>query len=370
MKLNLWLFIFNLQAASVATAADFIFNPRYEVIRQNEPGKEILIHRTLIQSHFLAQSSRAKFYIDGFGEYEGAPSSQREWRRQENRAYLQEAYVEFTGDIFFMKIGQQALRWSDSWIIPSLDVWTARRYERIFVDPLPQQLSHSAGAVFTMAQEEWSADLALMPEAADDSFPKPFHKKLTVQEKEPLNMGLRTKFEVSGFQSTLVAARVLRKNTFGYAASYAFEEFVPKFEIGITQNEQKDDALVRRRLSFASLGADIFIGQLTLTPQVTAFDGLNPYLDENDAQALSYLSCLYTSGRHEWQWQSFTNSIYKSSFWGGLYTYTIQQKWSLSALVQNYSGFPESLLGKIQTETGGFLVGFRAQFTTVFFKKD
>ena len=160
MHRYLWLFIFHLQVASVATAADFVFNPRYEVIRQNEPGKEILIHRTLITSHFLAQSSRAKFYIDGFGEYEGAPSSQREWRRQENRAYLQEAYVEFKGDIFFMKIGQQALRWSDSWILPSLDVWTARRYERLFVDPLPQQLSHSAGAVFTIAQEKWSADLA------------------------------------------------------------------------------------------------------------------------------------------------------------------------------------------------------------------
>ena len=342
---------------SQSLALDVNFNPRYDLIS----GNEILFSRGLMQTDISFQSRRFKFFMDGFGEADFAPEEQKIWRRSKNAFYLQELYGEFSGDMIYFKIGRQATRWSDSWVSPSLDIWTGRRYERLFIDPLSMQLAHSTGGLLSIVGSSWSVDLAAMWDVAQDTFPEPYPNPQEVAEKESVNPGLRAKLALGGIQSSFVAARTLRKNTFGMSVNYAFEKIVPKIEVGGTINEQKDATLKSRRMAFSTFGMDIFWDQWTLTPQFTGYsnEDLTSY---DSSQFIGYMSATYSNGQHEFQWQNFSNKDYTSTFYSAAYTYALKQNWSFSALIQNYQGTGLNLSSLVEQQTGGTLVGVRVQY--------
>lgn len=348
-------------SVSQAQALDFNLNPRYDLIN----AKEIFINRGLLQTDLSLQTRQFKFYVDAFGEADMANETQKTWRRAKNTAYLQELYAEYTTGSVFFKMGRQAARWSDSWISPSLDVWTARRYERLFIDPLPQQLAHSTGAILSFAAPNWSVDFAAMWNIPQDTYPAPFPSTQKIAEEETLNPGLRTKFTFGGFQSSLVAARVLRKNTFGFSTNYAFEKLVPKIEVGGTINEQKDETLQSRRSAFSTFGMDIFWDNWTLTPQFTGYSS-EDLKSEDSSQMIGYLSITYSKGNHEFQWQNFSNKDYTNAFYGITYTYTLKQNWGLTLLAQSYHGEDFNYASIVERETGGTLYGIRIQFNGSF----
>jgi len=341
-----------------AWAIDLNISPRYDFIR----AKDNFMNRALLQADFTLQMNRLKFFVDGFGEVDRAGVAQKLWRRTEDAAYLQELYLEYAQDSIYFKVGRQANRWSDSWIVPSLDIWTARRYERLFIDPLPFQLSHSSGALFSYVGTSWSADLAAMWEVPQDTYPEPYPETEKIAEEESVNPGLRLKFSWGGLQSTLVAARHLRQSTFGVSANYAFEKFVPKIEVGGTVNEQKNDRLPSRRSAFSTFGCDIFVDQWTFTPQLTGFS--NEDLSSQDSsQMVGYLSATYSKGHHEFQWQNFSNKNYTNVFYGASYTYTWRRNWGFTLLAQNYSGENLNYGEIVKEHTGGSLVGVRVQYS-------
>ncbi|MFN8790388.1 MAG: hypothetical protein ACK5Y2_02920 [Bdellovibrionales bacterium] len=321
---------------------------------------EILASRFLAQSEVTVKFQNLNFFIDGFLEFDAASEDQKEWRRFENGGFLREAYGEFTSDIFFLKVGRQSARWSESWILPSLDVWTGRRFERLFWEPLSYQLSHSSGIVGSLVQPKWSLDVALMWDVQRDSFPQPLPRYLEPLESAGANAGARLKFDLIGLQVALIGAQALDQQTQGVAASYAFEKVVPKFEAGTTYNNRDDDLILNRSLNFGSFGLDIFWNDWTLTPQITSFENEDPYR-VMDPQSLYYTALQYDSRRHQVLIQGFYNDVTEDSFVSGEYTYKFAKIWSATVFAQNYYGRTASLTSIVYDQTGGTFVGFRLQ---------
>ncbi len=353
LKKALLLLIF----ASKVGASELNINPRYDFIS----GKNIQFNRLLLQSDMSVQSENFKGYLDAFVEYDFAPEENKRWRRTKKELFLQELNGEFSSSNFFIKFGRQAARWSDSWVLPSLDVWTARRFERLFVDPLPFQLAHSSGVILSIVNPTWSIDLAAMFDVPFNTLPEPYPVQTQINEPEVVNPGIRTKFSLGGLQTSLIAARAHRQNTFGISSNYAFDKFVPKIELGGTVNEQKDNSITSRRMAFSTLGVDIFWDEWTLTPQFTGYS--NEDLDSEDSSNfLAYFSATYSKGKHEFQWQNFTNRNSTNTFYSSTYSYSLNKNWSISALVQKYQGDSFNLTTITENNTGGVLVGIGLKF--------
>lgn len=333
--------------------AGLVLNPRYDLIG----NENIYWNRLMLSSQVDFQVQSFRFYTDLFGEYNFNEVENYAWRTVESKGYLQELYIEYSTDYLYLKVGRQANRWSDSWVLPSLDIWTARKYERLFVDPLAFQLSHSTGATLSITKTKWQLDLVAFTEVAEDSLPALLPQPK--EEKESLNPGARFKFDFKGLQNSFVIARALKKNLVGYGVNYAFESWVPKFEIGYKKNEQKSGLIYRENSGFASIGADIFIGRLTLTPQFVMFNEDNDL--ENNMQGLHYLSVLYTAGVHEIQLQEFANTYYKDLFYSAQYTITLKKRFSIGVLYQNYDGGAATLTKFVNDKTNGDLFGIRLQ---------
>lgn len=357
--MKFWLPIF-LSMALQAKAQDWNLSTRVETIS----AKENFSNNLLVQSDYLYKFRNLNFFVDGYVEADAAPEKTLAWRRFENGAFLREAYSEFISDSVFVKVGKQSARWSESWVLPSLDVWTSRRYERLFLEPQAYQLNHSTGAIVTLAKQSWSLDVALMWQIARDSFPKPFPHFLEPNEAQSFNGGLRYKLNLGGLQTTYIAAQKLDKNIYGVSANYAFETFVPKIELGTVENNRVDESIINRNLNFFSLGFDLFLNQWTLTPQLTSFENEDPFT-ETEPQTIYYLAVHYDSQKHGFQLQGFSNSIYNEQFASAEYTYKFQDKWSLTFLIQNYFSSGEAdLLSSVYQQTGGTFAGLRLQFNT------
>lgn len=318
--------------------------------------------RLLMQSDLLFKYEMFQFYLDGYIEADGADETVKNWRRYEDNAYLREAYGEFQSGALFVRIGRQSARWSESWILPSLDVWTSRRFERLFWEPLSFQLEHSSGIFVSFARPTWSLDAAIVWDPSRDTFPNPFSKYSEEKRSESFNGGLRLKMDLMGLQTNLVTAQSLDQQTIGLGLNYAFEYWVPKFEIGSTYNTKEDVLIENRNLNFASLGLDFFYNSWTITPQMTYFENENPYLI-TDPQTLYYLMIQYDSNYHQIQIQSFINDTESSNYGSIEYTYKMNSGWSLAGFLQNYYGFdPLSLSTQVYNEFGGTFVGARIQY--------
>jgi hypothetical protein len=332
---------------------------RYDQIQSRELTAST---RLLLQSDLLFKFEKFQFYLDGFAEADGADTPQRNWRRYQDNAYLREAYGEFQSGALFIRIGRQSARWSDSWILPSLDVWTSRRFERLFWEPLSFQLSHSSGFFISYARPKWSLDAALVWDPSRDTYPEPFPKYTEEKRSEGINGGLRLKLDLAGVQSNWVLAQSFDQQTLGFGLNYAFDHWVPKMEIGTTYNNKNDDLIENRNLNFASLGLDFFYNSWTLTPQMTYFENENPYF-VTDPQTLYYLLVQYDSNYHQFQIQGFINDTESSNYGSMEYTYKMNSKWSLTGFLQNYYGFdPLSLSTQVYNEFGGTFVGTKIQY--------
>lgn len=355
LKLLIFLLLYSSLAKAGSTGLDYFLRfENWSTSRTQDP-------RAIFGTTLTANLSNFNFYLDGFLETDQGSLDTREWRRAQDRAYLQELYGEFAGSSFFIRVGKQAARWSDSWSLPSLDVWTARKYDRLFLDPLAQQLSHSTGLLLSYVGSSWSVDVAFMSDVAKDRFPEPYPELFNVDDPEGVNPGVRLKLDLNGLQTTLINARALRKNYYGTAFSYAFDKWVPKTEFGYIRNEQIDPMIVKRNQYFGSLGADIFLAELTLTPQLTVSDGIDPF-QENLNEVIYYLSATYTHKKHEVQFIGYNSSEAVDTFLSLGYTYFVTKSWAFSFIMQNYQGNTGMLTEVVQDQNQGNYIGLRLQF--------
>lgn len=341
-------------------AFDLGVSPRYDLIADEE---EVFSNRFLVNTNLSWVFKNYKLYYEAFAEHEAAKENQVDWRRVGgSRIYLQELYFELQFESSYFKVGTQALRWSESWVTPSLDIWTGRRYNRLFVDPLAEQLTHPLGVSYSYARKKWSLDWALMLEKGKDFYPMPYDENIEINNPDPVSTGVRVRWDMFGFQSNVIVARVDRKNTFGYGSSYAFNRFVAKTEIGFTFNDHEDNLIQNREMYFGSLGADIFWGNLLVTPQLTLYQGDDVYIENPKTKYLWYLFASWNYRSHGFEFQTFNNQSDENYFISLLYNYNFWDLWKLSIYTQNYEGIGFSLPALVKQNTGGTLAGIRLQY--------
>lgn len=350
--MRFWFFLVIL-GCGIQAHADLTGAARYEYIRGPE---EELANRLIVKSKFNYSLGPFGVYLEGFGEFEGN-EDQKLIRRSESEAYLQEAYAEFKLDSFYLRVGRQAIRWSESWTLPSLDVWTGRRYNRLFFDPLADQLTHPTGVSASYAIRSFSLEFVGVGDAAPTYYPIPLPEE--VQEKNT-SYGGRIKGDIGGFGLTAVSAQVLKKTYYGLSANYAFENAVPKFELGSV----RDDSLVgplQKDSLFSTAGCDLFWGNWIVLPQVSAFEAPNQSL-ATETQLSYYLSTQWNPDRHDLQIQFFRNDTAKDMFGSVSYGYNITDSLTVLSFVQNYDG-EQGLYQVYEEITGGWAFGARIELT-------
>jgi len=277
-------------------------------------------------------------------------------RRDERAPVLQEAYLDLSfQENLYLKIGRQSARWSESWLVPSLDIWTGRRWNRAFIDPLPDQLIHSDAISTTIVHGDLQVDLMYSWNGADSIYPAPFSKYIGTRRSG--EGGMRLKYSISPLVLTFVAAQLEEQDLLmGGAASYAAENWVYKWEGGHGSEN----------LWFQSLGADGFFGDFTITPQVMTFELEDPTRPEREIDVAIYLSATYTFANWTFEAQGFRSQPSKDIFVSSTVGYSLNDWLKVSAFVQDYSSLYVNRLFSIYEEAYGTVLGTRIEGTFVF----
>lgn len=349
MLARLWvLFIF----LPVVALAEVTVNPRYDYVQsQNEE----LANRLVLSASLAEEKGPFKLFVEGFGDFE-TNEDQRALRRSPMKGYLQEAYLEFNFDAFYLRAGKQALRWSESWVLPSLDVWSGRKFNRLYFDPFKDQLNHSSGVSLSYAGARFSLDIALIGEYAETQLPYPLPERLQ-EQKDELSYGARFKGQAWSMDYSLIAAKVPNSEVYGVGLNYAFDDWVPKLEFGTQQKESETLG------SFLTLGADLFLGDWILVFQGTQLQERSRALEPD--QTLLYGSLQWRPDKHEVTLQAYANTTLKDQFLALSYGYQIHALVNLSAFVQNYAG-EQGLYAIYQEMTQETVVGARVELNHIF----
>lgn len=340
--------------SSFAARADLTGAARYEYIRGTE---EELAHRAILKSKLNYSLGPFSLYVEGFGEAEGNEDQRVVRRASTFEAYLQEAYFEFKLDSFYLRVGRQALRWSESWTLPSLDVWTGRRYNRLFFDLLQDQLTHPTGISASYARDAWSLDFVGVGDVAPSYYPIPIPEEKT---EKNTSFGGRVKADVAGFNVSLMSAQVLKKYFNGASVNYAFESMVPKFEIGSVRNGALP-APLNEDLYFGTLGVDLFLGNWIVLPQVSSYQSYSD-IGQKENKLTYYLSTQWNPDRHDLQFQFFRNDTDQDMFGSVIYGYNLTDSITVAGFVQNYQG-NRGLYQYYEEITGGWAFGLRLELT-------
>lgn len=347
-----WLFFF-------PSRADVILVPKFEGVGSQ---KGTLASREMAKFKIDYLGGAFGFYLEGFAEAEN-DSYQREVRRLAHRGYLQEAYFEARLQRFFLRAGVQAQRWSEMWATPSLDVWTGRRWNRLYLDPLSEQLTHPSGILLSYGGEAISLDLMLVDHSGENFYPEPLPERGSDPDPtEELYGGVRLRTQVGGLGFSVVAAKADRQDLVGLGANYAWAQWVSKVEYGsLVKKEKSLYSEDRIRDYFVSLGGDIFLDKWTLQPQMTYYNLTESDFSLEPEQSLFYLSGVYASGKLEVQFQGTWNIKTEDTFESLLLGWNWSEMMTSSVFVQNYSGAGTALTRVYQDLTGGLVAGVRIE---------
>ncbi len=302
------------------------------------------------------------FVTRDFAEQEKKPLGQPDLRKSREESDLNEAWLDlgFTNGLG-LRIGRQPIRWSQSWTLPSLDLLTGRRFNRFFLDPLIDQLTHPDAIRLTYSGtiqgNSWDLDVAQVLRSAPFRFAEP----LPNRDRENLGetaakLGVKLGLlEVAAIGSTKkIAGTNSRDLQTGLLASYAFEKVVLKFEAG---NSDRD-------AMFAMFGTDWFLDEWLIGPQITTFK--DPAL-QNDGEAIFYLPIRYTKER--WSLESDVMigfgqpSAADDRFLSLRIGRELYEGLLLSAGLQRYDGQAGRLLGQAKSILGETIYGLRLEFT-------
>jgi hypothetical protein len=338
------------------SVADIMIVPKYEYIQNKN---STLASRELAKLKVNYLGGPFGFYLEGFAEAENE-SKQRDIRRVPNRAYLQEGYLEAKYKNFYVRAGVQAQRWSEMWVTPSLDVWTGRRWNRLFFDPLAEQLTHPAGVLGSFAGEVFSVDVFLVDHSGENIYPSPLPETPVVVNRQDLYGGLRVKGNIGGYGFSLVSAQSEFQDLLGVSGNYAFDQWIPKLELGSVIKKNDPVLLYEKgRDTFVAIGADLFYGSWTFQPQATFFNFAAADSSGPKGQSLYYLSGTYVRNKLELQMQGTWNEKTKDSFGSMLCGWNWNDIFTSALFVQNYSGEGTALSKVYQDVTRGLVVGLR-----------
>lgn len=256
--------------------------------------------------------------------------------------FVNETYLNFAAQDFSFRVGRQALRWSEAWALPSLDIWTARRWDRFFFDPLEDQLKHPTGFLIQFLQDKYELETFISGQTPQHDFPA---QQPELAETWKFEGGFKGKIRIGGFDNSVLVAQARSKKVFGIGSNFAFEEFVPKIELGLLHQE----------LKFLMLGSDFFWGQISVFPQII----LSKSETEMAEKIVFYIPFRFEEGKNKFEFQFFSNKK-NSNFWGVEWTRTLDENFSAAVFLQDYEGPSQEYLGLVNAIIGrGVFLGLR-----------
>jgi len=303
------------------------------------------------------EGNQSRIFLESFFE-----KTTNEYYAQELRSpssgYLQEAYYEYRSGEFFLKVGKQALRWSETWSLPSLDVFTGRRYNRGFLDPMTEQFSHSTGLLLSHTGPRLSLDAYSLWLGPETTYPEPLTPQDRIQ-RGAMEGGLRGKVDLNGHQMSAMIAHLESSFVYGGTWSYAFETVVPKIELGKrTWYHSNDRTFQPKVIDFGTLGFDLFFDRWLFTPQISLIqDDLTKGPSKNYFSSVSWIG-----NRHEFLFQGLLNEPYVGQFAHFAYTYKANSWCLFNFFWQNYDGINNSIYGSLRDTLGSSVIGGRMQF--------
>jgi hypothetical protein len=334
-----------------------VINPRLTALQANE-GE--FSRATFLKSSLTAKKGGFGFFAEGFVEHDFAEWDKQpavlalpELRKSRDTGYLQEAYLEYQYSRVSVRAGRQSVRWSQSWTLPSLDVFTARRWNRLFLDPLPEQLVHSDGVLLSYAASDIEADIFQVVQPAENYFPEPLPNETRKPEAQT---GARVKARVKGFDVMLMGRIKPNEVLGGAALSYALDCCVLKVEGGKVEASK----------GFFIAGVDVFLGDFSFQPQATWFQ--DPVVTNKEIETIVYAPLRYTWGRTTFEAQYFRYIEREDQFASALISRDLgewaKSSFKISAFIQNYEGRDDRLFGIYRLQTSGTVGGISLDVLT------
>jgi hypothetical protein len=307
-----------------------------------------LANRALAKLEFAHAQRQSRLYVEAFLEADAAEEIPYGDARRA-RAVLQQLWFDITRARWAARIGLQEMRWSPSWIQPSLDYFTARRYDRFFLDPLPEQLKHPLGL---WVRAEARSDIAIEGFASlRTPSNEVFHGAPETTLDARAGGGVRAELKAQGWIFQPLYAYVHGEHNYGFALSHPFPSVTPHLEAG--NNERED--------FFVSAALDGAWKQWRARPQLT----MSSPAWSDEMHAIVHLPISWRQGAHDAGIQLL---VYEEGdrFWSAEYGHRFESWLRASAFVQDYSGESVSLLGDYAERLPGWVVGLRVQATTNF----
>jgi hypothetical protein len=332
---------------------------------QQEFKRELYLRSAL---DLMAQTDLTayRFRLEGFvtrdlAEENLRPLGAPDIRKSRDESDLNEAWIDLTHDSLGLRIGRQPIRWSQSWTLPSLDLFSGRRFNRLFLDPLLDQLTHpdafritKSGKIFEHA---FDLDLVRVYRSAPFRFAQPVANR----EREDFHeTAIRTSTKIGLLDIAIVGSHKfeprLAKDEIisGLQSSYAFDDFVLKAEVGSSDR----DAL------FFMIGSDYFLDECFLGPQLTIYR--DPLLLASTGEAIAYIPLRYTKEKWTFEFDILkgfgTTTSQKDLYSSVRIAYEFTSGVSAAVGAQTYRGEAGRLLGQAQSLTEERAIGFRLEY--------
>ncbi len=343
-------------AAAETTAAEtvtgnFSYTPRLDLWQSEQQA----LARTLyLRSSLDLRYAQMGLRADGFvtRELNDDATTSQKLRRTENMADLSELF--WDGEIrtehaaWALRIGRQPIRWSQSWTLPSLDYFSGRRANRLFFEPLSDQLTHPDATKISYTTQFGEIELVRVSGRSPVPMPKPF---AGTDRQDSKDVGLRVLVKVDGFDVTVVARNNETRTDAGLMASYAFPEFVAKAELGTSSISER----------FLIIGTDWFFEALTVGPQLTLIEA------SGRTEAQLYLPFRYSIEKWLVEFETLqylgSSELLKDRYSSVRIGYEAFDGGSISIGAQSYRGASARPLGISESLTDGFAYGLRFEYT-------
>jgi|GEM_PF-5203161 len=308
-------------------------------------GTELLGARAAIKPVIDLSAGRFRLHGEAFLEadaFEKLPYSEP----GHYRYFLQEAYGEIDLSPFTLRAGYQSVRWSESWSVPSLDFWTARRWDRYFLDPVAEQLIHPLGVLLRYADDSFELEGFGSFRTPTDTLPLGVDEESVEQR---FDSGGRMKLRLWGLDFSPAYAFIDYRHHYGFALSYAFDSVVAKIEAGHEGSNAE----------FGIAGLDIFIGEFSLFPQLTMY---RPP-EVSALELITYVPLRYETGPNKFEVQ-FLRTQAGEIFIGGEYGRALDDNFTFSAFAQDYRSNGEGFISSFdKLVNAGWIGGMRLTVT-------
>ncbi len=352
-------------AADSPLAYEFETVPRLEVWQGERAVMREIYGRLAFDASKQFGRTSLRTRTEGFATYDFAEEDRRpignpDLRKSRNESDLTELWFDATFESVGIRIGRQPIRWSQSWTLPSLDIFTGRRSNRLFMDPLIDQLTHPDAIrltkSFPLGERTIELEMVRLLQSAPNRYAEPIVNQDRVDHDVTASK-ISTRFGSLdvGLIYSNTGKGLAQGSSAGWFGSYAFEKFVAKFEAGTAS----------RSARFAMLGLDWFLNSWLIGPQVTVFT--DPLLSTRDGIALAYLPVRYSENRWTFEFdylQSFgAPDAARNRFVSIRAGREVADALVLSFAVQDYRGDALGLLGQGERLTSGTIAGMRLEYT-------